>query len=308
MSKSPENILIGCGGWGYFPITSNRLHAYSQAFSMVEVNSTFYELPPISQVQRWKQTVPSTFLFSVKGHQSITHVKPLELTPQKLDTIHRLRAICQILESPYLVLQFPMKVSPSDHTLAKITQVLKATDLGETQPVIELRNPRWQDPEFHTPLLENLAANNCLLCTDLSRTPPIKNQESQYSRIFGHGDFNRWEFTDKELQTMVQTCENVTAHQVTMVFHSIRMYEAAIRTRYYRNHRRFPESSLIQQYLPSLLTKFVKYPLSKKELLEQIGWRVTHTAQGQTHALTLLKDLPEKTYTNKEQVLSLLTF
>ena len=305
MPKQESRIVIGCGGWSYYPVNRDRLRAYSQIFSMVELNSSYYKLPSLSQVQRWRTSVPSTFLFSLKGHQSITHASSLELSSRKLATLQRLRTLCQILEAPYLVLQFPPSIHPSDHTYKQLTHLLETIDLGPTQICIEVRNPQWQFPPFRTRLINLVHEHHSLLITDLSRDPPIDHQETQYSRIFGHGQFNRWEFTDDELRTLTEKCKKTESHQVTMVFHSIRMYEAAIRTRYFLTQGHFPKTSSSSHKLTHLLQQYVQYPVSKQVLLDQIGWRRTYTEQhNQTHALTLLENLPETRYKNREEILA----
>lgn len=51
-------ILTGAGGWEYFNVPSDRLHNYARAFRTVEVNSTFYTIPPLSLVESWRRRVP----------------------------------------------------------------------------------------------------------------------------------------------------------------------------------------------------------------------------------------------------------
>jgi uncharacterized protein YecE (DUF72 family) len=41
-------------------------------FSSVEVNSSFYRLPGVPQVERWREAVPPGFVFSVKASRYVT--------------------------------------------------------------------------------------------------------------------------------------------------------------------------------------------------------------------------------------------
>src|SRR4030065_255060 len=69
-----KEYRIGTGGWAYFRVPGlNPLVAYSRIFNFVEVNSTFYEIPPVSKVENWRKLVPADFEFSVRAHKSITH-------------------------------------------------------------------------------------------------------------------------------------------------------------------------------------------------------------------------------------------
>ena len=73
-------MRVGIAGWANPP--SQRIHRgggrshlsyYSQHFSCVEVNSSFYK-PHLSKTYvRWRDETPAQFLFSVKMPRSITH-------------------------------------------------------------------------------------------------------------------------------------------------------------------------------------------------------------------------------------------
>lgn len=65
-------VLVGAGGWAYFNVSGDRLRGYAKAFRMVEVNSTFYRIPPLSLVRSWRRRVPEDFKFTVRCHREIT--------------------------------------------------------------------------------------------------------------------------------------------------------------------------------------------------------------------------------------------
>jgi uncharacterized protein YecE (DUF72 family) len=60
-------IKIGCCG---FP---TRKEIYYQAFQVVEVQQTFYQLPLVATGKRWREEAPPNFEFTVKASQLITH-------------------------------------------------------------------------------------------------------------------------------------------------------------------------------------------------------------------------------------------
>lgn len=70
-------LKIGCCG---FPVSQER---YFKSFPAVEINSTFYNLPKLSTAQKWRETAPSSFEFTVKCWQLITH-PPSSLTYRRL--------------------------------------------------------------------------------------------------------------------------------------------------------------------------------------------------------------------------------
>lgn len=79
----PGALHLGTQGWNYpswvgaFYPTGTRapefLRVYARAMHTVEVDSTFYAIPPSSTVQGWARRTPPGFLFSLKLPQEITH-------------------------------------------------------------------------------------------------------------------------------------------------------------------------------------------------------------------------------------------
>lgn len=54
------------------------LQFYSRAFPTVEINNSFYRYPTEETLRQWKQTVPEGFVFTMKAHRRITHLKRLK--------------------------------------------------------------------------------------------------------------------------------------------------------------------------------------------------------------------------------------
>lgn len=88
-----SSIYVGCQGWRYAdwrvqaedagpwsapfyaPCTraEQELSQYSQTFDLVEVDSTFYAIPPESTVKRWAEQTPASFRFTLKLPRTLTH-------------------------------------------------------------------------------------------------------------------------------------------------------------------------------------------------------------------------------------------
>ena len=81
-------IRIGTSGWHYkhwigryYPADikpAGMLGYYLRDFDTVELNNTFYRLPTEDTFDSWRQSVPSKFLFAVKGSRFITHMIKLK--------------------------------------------------------------------------------------------------------------------------------------------------------------------------------------------------------------------------------------
>lgn len=79
----PATLHIGTQGWNYsawagvFYAAGTRpgdfLSTYGRAFGTVEVDSTFYAVPPAATVRGWYDRTPPEFVFALKLPQSVTH-------------------------------------------------------------------------------------------------------------------------------------------------------------------------------------------------------------------------------------------
>src|SRR5437763_7002837 len=88
-----SELSIGCQGWNYddwvsAPVgtrvfyphgtrSAEMLEVYARAFETVEVDSTFYAIPPLSTFESWAKRTPDRFTFSLKLPQEITHERAL---------------------------------------------------------------------------------------------------------------------------------------------------------------------------------------------------------------------------------------
>jgi uncharacterized protein YecE (DUF72 family) len=151
---SPE-IYIGCPVWGekewiglIYPEGAKKkdfLRYYSRQFNTAEINASFYSIPPVSVVQRWKASVPPDFRFCPKVPQQISHERRLvhceTLNMIFCDTIRHLGD-----NLGHSFLQLPPDFSPAEAT--------KLKDYVETFPegiplAVEFRHPGWfSDPNI----------------------------------------------------------------------------------------------------------------------------------------------------------------
>jgi uncharacterized protein YecE (DUF72 family) len=78
-----RRFLVGTQGWNYdawagvFYPAANRagdwLEMYSRVFDTVEIDSTFYAMPPADRFRSWYERTPPGFTFTVKLPRDITH-------------------------------------------------------------------------------------------------------------------------------------------------------------------------------------------------------------------------------------------
>jgi uncharacterized protein YecE (DUF72 family) len=78
---------IGTSGWSYDHWSEvlylaglparDRLAHYTQRFSTVELNASFYRWPKTATFASWRRRLPDQFLLSVKAPRGLTHGKRL---------------------------------------------------------------------------------------------------------------------------------------------------------------------------------------------------------------------------------------
>ena len=80
-------IRIGTSGFIYehwrhrfYPPSArgSELELYARTFDTVELNVTFYRMPPSSTFRSWAARVPEGFIFAVKASRYLTHVRRLK--------------------------------------------------------------------------------------------------------------------------------------------------------------------------------------------------------------------------------------
>lgn len=301
-------VLVGAGGWAYFQVPGLRpLEAYAQAFNFVEVNATFYTRPRPQLVQSWRQRVPPPFEFAVRCHRDVTHRYRLEPRPEVFHVIARMQAICRALRSKYLVLQTPASFPFTESKVNAIRQLFRSLNLHDLRLVWEVRQKgRQQLPPSLRSLLQDL---DIIHCVDLSKATPANATDVLYTRIFGKGDHNRYQFTDEELADIDRTINTTGSKTAVVSFHNVRMYKDAARYQLYRRRRQFPPVTREtgQQALKEVLSEDTVFPVTKGDLVASQGWKVIDLQRNhRVHASTLLQRLPDRSFSSVEDVLTTL--
>ncbi len=154
-------FYIGCPMWGYkewvgtlFPIhtpASDFLRLYSHRLTTVEGNTTFYALPSVETITRWRQETPTTFRFCPKVSRDISHSARLDA--QKKETlffVERMRGLDTRLGPIFL--QLPPSFGPDQIAQLQAFLTFWPTD---AQLAVEVRHPDFFK-EPHTTTLNTL--------------------------------------------------------------------------------------------------------------------------------------------------------
>ncbi len=288
--------MVGTGGWQYFNIPNKPpLQAYSEIFNFVEVNSTFYRYPPIQMVEKWRRSVPADFTFSVRCHQDLTHKIGLKPTDEAYEVFYKAKTIAQTLQTPYLVLETPPSYTINSQT-ADFLSSLNTKGLNLIWEYRAKHNPQV------TKFMQDFAIINCI---DLSVQEPSYNLEVTYSRLFGKGKHNIYQFTNNELEAIGQKAQQSGSKKTVLSFHGSRMYSDAARFQKYHSTGQFMPitNSFGTDSAKEVLEQDAIFPSSKTSLIEDQGWKVIDTKPNQTdHLSEYLKQIPDKNYLSLEEL------
>ncbi|MBA1431774.1 DUF72 domain-containing protein [Pseudomonas fluorescens] len=140
-------LYVGCAGWSLprehwpaFVEQGTHLQRYASRFNAVEINSSFYRPHLPKTYERWRESVPAGFRFSVKMPKRITH----ELRLQECETaLDEFLAQCLQLDDKLgcLLVQLPPSLSYEPLIARAFFEALRQRFAGTV--VLEPRHASW---------------------------------------------------------------------------------------------------------------------------------------------------------------------
>ncbi|MCX7940921.1 MAG: DUF72 domain-containing protein [Endomicrobia bacterium] len=240
-----KTIMIGCCG---FPIAQKK---YYEEFPCIEINSTFYQLPPVKSALRWRKEAEErnpNFEFIIKAWQVITHKATsftyrrmkeklgepknygfFMLTDEVLTAWQRTKDFAVALGCRKILFQCPSSFTPEDMNLKNLYNFFKKVQKDRQKYnfdfIIELRGEEWNEK-----VIRKIASElNLIHCVD-----PLYGRsyygEYRYYRLHGLHIGNRldynYQFTDEELKKVYKLCDKNLNY---VMFNNSTMYDDAIR-------------------------------------------------------------------------------
>jgi uncharacterized protein YecE (DUF72 family) len=148
-------VRLGTQGWNYpawigsfYPPGTRRqdmLGLYARAFATVEVDSTFYAIPPAPVVQAWRDRVPHDFRFALKVPQQVTHECRLVNADEWLGKFLGRADLLEDRLGPLLV-QLPPDFVATAATRAALAAFVRGLP-GDHRWAVEFRHPDWISQE-----------------------------------------------------------------------------------------------------------------------------------------------------------------
>lgn len=149
-----RKAVIGTSGWNYrhwgggvfYPRgmkSAEWLPYYCNYFESVEINNTFYRLPPKELFETWHKSTPPKFTFSVKANRFLTHLKKLANPEEHL--IAFLKNISELKEKVRIVLfQLPPFWKFQNERLEAFLAYLKEQRfISGLRSALEVRHESW---------------------------------------------------------------------------------------------------------------------------------------------------------------------
>lgn len=209
MQGSVMKWLIGTSGWSYehwkgifYPeeVTSRDwLAFYTQHFSTVEVNSTFYHMPKPSTLDNWRKKTPDEFVFTLKMNRWVTHRKKLEAVEPLLN---RFLDSARHLEGKLgcILHQIPPSMKKNIPLLASYLKQLSK----EMRHAVEFRHESWSDEETFG-VLRSEGVAYCMISAPELQAHTRATASFAYIRMHGQGGWYASRYSDDDLKKWAES-------------------------------------------------------------------------------------------------------
>lgn len=299
-------FFIGTGGWAYFTAGHDSLVSYSKCYNFVEINSTFYNLPNENRVVSWRQRVPTAFTIAVRCPQVITHYHHFNLKGNSLVAFYKICTIYHMLAARFLVIVTPSQFPFTHQTINNVKNCLQRLQEQDIQAVWEIRTPHQRLPKSVIDVMRNF---NVVHCVDLTNHLPLYSSPTLYTRLFGRGQHNVYQFTNQELAELDNTIAKQSIDEAVVTFHNVRMFKDAARFQIFKETQRFPPITpkVGHHSLRHVLLEDVQFPINTQNLIADQGWKVVDLSNNSTcHARDFLSLLPNRDFHTIDEVFSTL--
>lgn len=227
-------VKVGCCG---FPRARSK---YYDAFELVEVQKTFYKPPRLETARKWRAEAPSSFEFTLKAWQLITHhpssptyrkagitVPPEERnrygffrpTDEVLRAWETTKEIALALNARIVVFQCPARFTPTDEHIADMRRFFGQMDRAGLTLVWEPRG-EWED----SVIAELCAELGLIHCVDPFQRLPV-TEGMGYFRLHGRTGY-RYRYTQEDLRQLAEWCSRYD--EVYVLFNNVSMWDDAL--------------------------------------------------------------------------------
>jgi uncharacterized protein YecE (DUF72 family) len=250
-ARKETRIVLGTSGFSFadwvgpfYPPGTRRadmLALYAERFHAVEVNATYYRIPPPSTMVGLDHKTPPDFEFLVKAHQSMTHEK----APPAPEIFRAFDACLAPLRDAGkfrgVLLQFPWAFRPTQGARKRL-ELLRSELGAETPLFVEFRHAAWLEEKVFQ-FLDERGMGYCSVDEPAlpGLVPPLarltgdvgyvrlhgRNEKTWWGR--GDGDRYDYNYSPEELKEWVRKIRELAekANTVYVFFNNCHAGQAA---------------------------------------------------------------------------------
>lgn len=304
-------VLIGTCGWSriyeFLPpsrLEFGELRAYSELFTAVEVDSSFYRFHRPETYRGWRMSVPEGFEFTLKCHRSITHEAMMRPTDEALRGMERMMEAAEACGAGVLLLQTPASLRACEESYKGLEGFFERFKEGEVRLAWEPRGSSWESGEGLDFLREFLERLNIIHVVDPLKGSPAWTGDTLYFRLHGLPGYNlEYSYTNEELETLREKTKPLEGRRVYIFFNNYAMYRDAYRFKRLLEDGVLPPSPFGPRSVLWALQAYEGWPSSKMELIERCGrWRCWVSPDRRVPLGEVLKHLRDDVYRSVEEV------
>jgi uncharacterized protein YecE (DUF72 family) len=214
-------IIVGCCGFS----VPGGMKSYYREFDSVEIQSTFYNIPRLETVEKWRMEAPASFEFVVKVFQGITHPTSsptwrkfrgklpnvdkdsesygfLRPTDEVINCWRTMIEICSKLRSEAILIQTPPNFNCSAINVTNMEKLLTTVSRKNTTICWEPRGDWNMNPDK---IKQTCSKLDLVHVVDIMRRRPVSEHEVSYMRLHGLNpkEFDyRYEYSYQELLSL----------------------------------------------------------------------------------------------------------
>lgn len=226
---------------------STNMKNYFEIFDTIEIQQTFYKIPQLKTLQKWKELakINENFIFNIKSFQGITH--PINLptwkrfgkeipgkkenygnlqpTKEVLDSWNKTLEAAKILNAKIVLIQTPPSFKDEEKNLENAEKFF-----SKVSKDIEIAfEPRGWKKEN----IEKICKKFDLIhCVDPFLNLPLSKSKISYFRLHGSyekGKINyKHKYSEKELKELKNKIKDLKANEIFILFNNVYMKEDAL--------------------------------------------------------------------------------
>lgn len=227
----------------------SKLAAFADEYALVELQSTFYELPQVSTAGRWRREAGEDFAFALKAWQGVTHPSSSPTWNNHRDALpdgdvgyfKDAQAVrdawsetldrADALDADVVVLQTPPSFGATDEYESNLRSFFADVDRRGYAVAWEPRGTWTDDPERVADVCRDL---DLVHVVNPLHRDPRDDLDTAYCRLHGEtGDVHDYDYRygDDELDDLAAAVRGLDAEDAYVLFNNTHMFEDADRLR-----------------------------------------------------------------------------